>query len=62
MAATSWAHICSYSASTDAIAGALNPNKLAVTSDTSCARFAKTVTGCTVAARVASNAAAVIRT
>ncbi|RFZ07982.1 hypothetical protein MSS2_02151 [Mycobacterium marinum] len=61
MAATSWAHICSYSASTVAIAGALKPSRLDVTNDTNCVRLANTATGCTVAATVASKAAAAIR-
>ncbi|AMC48838.1 Uncharacterised protein [Mycobacterium tuberculosis] len=44
-----------------AIAGALNPSRFELTSDTSTARLAATIAGCTVAARAASNVATATR-
>ncbi len=54
MAATSWAHIRSYSASVAAIAGALNPNMFDATSEANCVRLPASAPSGTAAASAAS--------
>ncbi|CKO86164.1 Uncharacterised protein [Mycobacterium tuberculosis] len=61
MAATSAAHISSYTPSAAAINGAFCPNKFVITSCTNASRLAPTAAGSTVAACAASKMLATAR-